>query len=143
MRVHDISGAELATGYRIKGFESDKTVFGQLENSDLNKGSVTTQGQKDVNVFATIALIVGVITTIISFLKIRNSIKLTIAGGIIAFAALVGLWVQITKQVKDETAGTGADVSTIVSVTFTPWFYLSAAAFLVAAILAYRRSRLV
>lgn len=141
MPVHNITGLELATGYSVKGLGNDNTLFGKLENSDLgNKGTVTNE-KKDVNVFALVALAIGVLTAAISFRK-GISPTILVSGGVLGFAAMVGLWIQITRQVKTDTAVMGAGPDNFISVTFTPWFYLAALGFLFAAFHSYKRGKL-
>ena len=139
--VDDISGAELATGYRVKATKSDNTLVGKLENSTmLDSGSeqLSIKGN-DVNLFALTALLAAVLGFIAMFIKSKTASKMGLLFGIIAAGGLIGLWIQITRQVKEETGSTAMEAGSIVSVTFTPWFYLSLMAFLLAAFSCYLR----
>ena len=56
---------------------------------------------------------------------------LSLSQTVLAAAALIGLMVDINRQVSSQQAEQSKDV--VISVNFTVWFYLSVLAFLAAA----------
>ena len=114
--------------------------------NDLTGSAKTESNQKnDPNVYAIIALALGVIGLGLSLTNARAAIGSALVSGVLSASALIGLMLDLNKQARDPIpgkTGSGLDSSIHdirVTIEFTPWFYIAIAAFLVAAFFCYKR----
>jgi hypothetical protein len=133
------SGFGIASG---KEWKTNRGMFG----NDL--GDSRTENQKnDPNVYAIIALTLGVIGLGLSLTNAKAAIGGAVISGVLSAGALVGLIFDLKKQVKGsipvKTGGElGNRINDIkVTVEFTPWFYIAIIGFLTAAFFCYQRMR--
>ena len=136
MSLQKISGVELATGFHIKSPGGNNSLLGNFENSDVNKAE-NKGDKKDPNMFALIALVLGVAGFVASVLNHRAGGFGGMLTGALSAAAMIGLMMDIKSDIKKELLG-GKDGVTI-AVEFTPWFYIAIIAFLAAAFFCYKR----
>jgi len=134
--LQQVSGINLATGFEVKSNDGN-SLFKNLKvkEDDLSfKNGEKNEG----NIYALLALIIGLAGAVILLLKFKNREVIGSIAGIGAAAALIGLMVDIKSQVKlNLSARTDfADMSLVIA--FTPWFYLTVVAFLIGAFMSYK-----
>jgi hypothetical protein len=118
-----------------------------LDNPFGNKSEQTvTEKQKgEMYPSALIALILGIIGVIFSFLNPGpNKIALFIGG--LAAICLIVLMVQIQMDVKDEPFSKSEESlgeNLKITAEFTAWYYLSLISFIAAAFFSYRKRQIV
>lgn len=141
MSLQKVSGAELATGFKIKSPGTGNSLFDGLDKmGGESKTSVSTGDKKDPNVYALAALALGALGLLLSI----SNAKLGGIGGVLtgalSAASLIGLWIDIRKQLK---ADIGMDKQTDINIAveFTPWFYLAVISFIAAAYFSYKRMK--
>lgn len=143
MSLKKVSGAELATGFKMDALGTDNSLFNNLDKGlNGNTGSNSSNsGKKDPNVYALAALVLGALGLLLSFSNIKAGGIGGVLTGALAAASLIGLWIDIRKQLKTDLSvkDVGADVS--ISVDFTPWFYISVVGFITAAYFSYKRMK--
>lgn len=163
MSLQQVRGFELATGFEMKKNSSSNSYLDDIKtdkvDDEITKATTNT-GKKDPNLFAMIALGLGVLGLILTFANARAAIGGGIVTGIAGAGALIGLMFDVKKKVKldmpnlsgktgDNNVGETIDkigdkMSEVtdnmkITVDFTPWFYIAVLAFLVAAFFCYRR----
>lgn len=137
-----LTGIELATGFKVDGPGSDNAIFNGLEKT-AKKGniSISNEGTKDPNVYAFVALVAGALGLLISLSNLRlGGIGGLLCAGL-AVLSLLGLFVDIRSQLRSGTDLWRTDPSASITVSITPWFYLSLIAFVSAAYFSYRRMK--
>ena len=151
MTLQKVTGAQLATGFEIKGPGSDNSLVGDFNKMDNDKTDVDTKGGKnDPNAFALIALVLGVIAFVLSLLHSKGAITGGVITGALAAAALIGAMIDIKRKVRldipemtnkaRDTVGPGRLGNDMyISIDFTAWFYLAILAFIAATWICYRR----
>jgi hypothetical protein len=137
MSLKKINGVELATGYQIDSPGKSNSLFGGLENKET--GSFSKKEKKESNMYALAALLIGAAGLGLSLLNAKTAMAAAAATGALAAVALIGLMVDINRQVSSQQAEQSKDV--VISVNFTVWFYLSVLAFLAAAFFSYQRMK--
>ncbi len=157
VKLQDIKGYELATGFTMKN--NDELSNSNDENSDGVKSSVSKADKKDPNLFAMVALGLGVIGLFLCFAKNKMAAGGGIVAGVLGAAALIGLMIDVKQQIKtsmppdagnktkDGTSNLdqgfdkiGEQLSGVrISADFTPWFYIAVIAFLAGAYFCYKR----
>ena len=160
--LQQVKGFELATGFQMKKGSStpylDDIKTDKVDN-EITKATTQTD-KKEPNLYAMIALGLGVLGLILSFTNVRAAIGGAAIAGVAATGAMVGLMLDVKKKVKmdlpdltnqtpDNDVGNtmdkiGNEMKNVtdkmnITVDFTPWFYIAAIAFLVAAFFCYRR----
>lgn len=105
---------------------------------------------QDPNIYAIVALSLAVLGFGLSFLNARPVFALNIATGVLTAGSLTGLMIDLTKKSKDfisdiKKTGNSVEVGeyTDITLTFTPWFYVSLVAFLAAAFFSYKRRQII
>ena len=159
MSLQQVSGFQLATGFQMKNKSSDSPLLNDFKTSDADQQitkSTTGTDKKDPNLFAMIALGLGVLGLLLSFTKAKAGLGLSMFTAVLATAAMIGLMIDIKKKVKIDMPGSGRQNSDDdilgfnklgqevgdkmnISVDFTPWFYVAIIAFLAAAFFCYKR----
>lgn len=114
-----------------------------LDNPFGNKSETTvTEKQKgEMYIAALIALILGAIGLVLSFVNSKPN-KAAVVIAALAAISLIVLMIQIQMDIKDkpvskEEDGLGNNFK--ITAVFTVWYYLSLICFIVAAFLSYRK----
>jgi len=143
MILQKVSGVQLATGFEIKGPGSDNSLVGGLESMNHGDNSTIKTGEKnEANIYALVSLIMGAVGLILSLLTGKSA---TIAGfitGVVAAVALVVTLIDVKNKVKldlPDKIGKKMAEGVIISVDFTPWFYIAVIAFSAGAWFCYKR----
>ena len=159
MSLQQVSGFQLATGFQMKNNSSNNSFLNGLKTDKVDEGitkTTTKSDKKDPNLFAMVALGLGVLGLLLSFTNAKAAIGGAMVIGIASAAALIGLMLDIKKKVKLDMPDTGGKTATDdsfgldklgqqmndkmnISVDFTAWFYVAVIAFLVAAFFCYKR----
>src|SRR4030095_6477648 len=99
--LQKVTGAELATGFEIKGPGSDNTVVGDFEKMDDKKGDVHfREGKNDPNIFALVALAMAVLAFIFSLVDSKKALTGAVIAGALTVAALIGAMIDIKRKVE-------------------------------------------
>jgi len=151
MSLQQVSGFQLATGFKMKNSSSDNSFLNDLK-PDKEDGTTGKSEKKDPNLYAMIALGLGILGLLLSFTNARAATGAAMVTGIASAGALIGLFIDIKKQVKLDMPDSGGDLSkgiedigrTVsdkmnISVDFTAWFYIALISFLAAAFFSYKR----
>src|SRR5687767_7024817 len=141
MTVKEVKGYELATGFSVDDNKT-KTPFGSF---DSNQPSNTKPDKKDPNTYALVALGLGVLGFIVSMIAKGRS-PLAAFIGVLTAAALIGLMIDVKKQLKLEVPGNSNNSNDLdfnfndvkITAEFTPWFYIAVIAFLLAAFFSWQ-----
>lgn len=163
MSLQQVTGFELATGFKMKNKSSDNPFLNDIKSDKMDEGisKVTTkQDKKDPNLYAMIALGLGVLGLLLSFTNAKAAIGGAMVTGIASAGSLIGMMLDIKKKIKTDmpsTGGNGAADDGLskglenfgkelgdkmnISVDFTPWFYVAVVAFLAAAFFCFMRMR--
>lgn len=147
MSIQKVSGVQLATGFNIKA-GSDDSFLGKMDKIDT--GAKKTEN-KEPNIYALIALLLGVVGLALSFVKAKSAISGSLLTGALAAVSLIVLMIDVKSKVKNEMkipdTGGGTDDLGIgkmtesigITVDFAPAFYIAIVAFLAAAFFCYKR----
>ena len=157
--LQTVSGFQLATGFKMKN-TSNNSLFDDVKTDKADEKitkTTTNTDKKNPNLYAMIALGLGVLGLILSFTKIKAAIAIAMVTGIAGAGAMIGLMLDIKKKVKMDMPGTdgktgdndlgktidnfGKEVSDklSISVDFTPWFWVALVAFLAGAFFCFKR----
>jgi len=142
--LQKVTGAELATGFEIKGPGSDNTVVGDFERMDDNKGDVHfREGRNDPNIFALVALAMAVFAFIFSLIDSKKGLTGAVITGSLTVAALIGAMIDIKRKVEVQVPeiinSSKAKNDIYISIHFTAWFYIATLAIITATWFCYRR----
>ena len=148
MTLQKVTGVQLATGFEIKGPGSDNTLVGDFERmNDRQVDANVKQGKNDPNVFALLALALGIIAFVLSLVDSKKSLTAAVITGALSVAALMGAMIDIKRKVQvdipeimsssRDSVNTGKDM--YISIDFTPWFYIATLALAAATWFCYRR----
>lgn len=153
--LQTVSGIQLATGFKMKNNSSDNSFLDDVKTEGVDKNitkSTTKSDDKDPNLYALIALGLGVLGLALSFTNAKSALGGAMATGLASAGALIGLMFDIKKNIKssipstDTGSGTGLDDigksmsdNLNITVDFTSWFYIAIVAFLAAAFFCYKR----
>jgi len=142
MSLQKVSGAELATGFKIKGPGTENSLFDGLntENSDIKINTSNTD-KKDPNVFALAALALGALGLLLSISNAKAGGIGGVVTGSLAAAALVGLLIDVRRQLKADIKMPDTQAGVSIAVEFTAWFYIAVVAFIAAAYFSYKRMK--
>lgn len=160
--LQQVKGFELATGFEMKK-TSTNPYLDDIKTDGVDteiKKATTGSDKKEANLYAMIALGLGVLGLILSFTNVRAAVGGAAIAGVAATGAMIGLMLDVKKKVKmdlpdlsnqtpdndvgDTVDKIGSEIKDVadkmnITVDFTPWFYIAAVAFLVAAFFCYRR----
>lgn len=158
MPLQEVSGFQLATGFQMKNNNSGNSFMNDFKSplaDDEKTKEVTKTEKKDPNLFAMVALGLGVLGLLLSFTNAKAGIGVAMVTGILGTAALIGLMIDIKKKAKIDThdvgGGSGEDILGLnkigrqvtdgvnISVDFTAWYYVAVIAFIAAAFFCYKR----
>lgn len=138
------TGLGIATGMEWKS--SANSMFGNDFMGGANPAKVDNNQKQDPNIYAIIALALGIIGFALSLTNVRASMGSALVSGILSAGALIGLMIDLKKDVKtpltDEADNGFADKigdNMKITLDFTPWFYIAVVAFLAAAFFCYKR----
>jgi len=156
--LEDISGVQLATGFKMKNKSSGNSFLDDMKTDKVDEGitkATTKTDKKDPNLYAMIALGLGVLGLLLSLTNAKAAIGGAMVTGIAAGGAMIGMMLDVKKKVKldmPDSGGNGGDLSKglddfgksmsdkmNITVDFTPWFYIAVIAFLAAAFFCYKR----
>jgi hypothetical protein len=160
MSLQQVSGFQLATGFKMKNNSSGNSFLNDIKSDKVDEGitkATTKSDKKDPNLYAMIALGLGILGLLLSFTNAKAAIGGALVTGIASAGALIGMMLDIKKKVKLDMPGMGGGKSggddpigldkigkgvsdnMNISVSFTPWFYVAVVAFLAAAFFCYKR----
>jgi hypothetical protein len=159
MSLQQVSGFQLATGFQMKNNSSGNSFLNDLKSPEADQQitkAATKTDKKDPNLFAMVALGLGVLGLLLSFTNAKAGLGLAMVTGVLASASLIGLMIDIKKAAKIDTPNLGGGSSgndgfgldkigqqvsdkMNISVDFTPWFYVTVIAFIAAAFFCYKR----
>lgn len=160
MSLQQVNGIQLATGFQMKNNSSGNSFLNDIKTDDVDNTitkTTTKTDKKDPNLFAMVALGLGILGLILSFTNAKAAIGGAMITGVLSAASLIGLMIDIKKKVKMDMPKTSGDSdggildksfdkigksmsdSLNISVDFTPWFYIALIAFLAAAVFSYLR----
>ncbi len=151
MKLQDVKGFELATGFNLKSGGSDMPLFDEANTSGVDRTitkATTKTDRQQPNMFALVALVLAVAGAGLCFVNNKIAVTGAIAAGVLSVASLAGLYFDIKHEAKTGLAGKPDDIGGKISeglkdlnitVDFTPWFYITTAALLAGAFLSYKR----
>ncbi len=159
MSLQTVSGIQLATGFKMKNKNSGNSLFNDFKTDKTDKNitrTTTKNDKKDPNLYAMVALGLGVLGLLLSFTNAKAAIGSAMVTGIASAGALIGMMLDVKKKVKLDMPSTGSKSDDSISkgienfgkelgdkinitVDFTPWFYIAVIAFLAAAFFCYKR----
>ena len=151
MKLQDVKGFELATGFNLKSGGSDMPLFDEANTPGVDRTITKTATKTDrqqPNMFALVALILAAAGVGLCFVNNKIAVTGAMAAGVLSVASLAGLHFDIKHEAKTSLAGKPDDIGGKISeglkglnitVDFTPWFYITAAALLAGAFLSYKR----
>jgi hypothetical protein len=156
--LQTISGVQLATGFQMKNGSSDNSILNEFKTDKVDEGitkATTKSDKKDPNLYAMIALGLGVLGLLLTFASAKPAIGGAMVVGIAGAAAMIGMMLDIKKKVKldiPDSGGNGGDIGKgldnitssmsdkmNITVDFTPWFYIAVIAFLAGAFFCFKR----
>jgi hypothetical protein len=161
MSLQTVTGVQLATGFKMKNSSSNNPFMDDVKSEDTDKAitkTTTKSDNKEPNLYALVALGLGALGLILSFIKAKGAMMGAMVTGVLSAGALIGMMIDIKKKIKmPDLGGTktssndldkgldefGKEVSDKIniSVDFTAWFYIAVIAFLLAAFFCYKRMR--
>ncbi len=143
MSIQKISGVQLATGFKVEAPGSNNSLFGNLPNNSFNnnshEGSVARNdihSKKDGNLYATAAIILGVLALVFAIINVSSAPVGGIITGVLAAIALIGLMADVKGKIGMQLK---AEDNMVIAVVFTPFFYIAILAFLTGAYFCYKR----
>jgi hypothetical protein len=163
MSLQQVSGLQLATGFKMKNNSSDNSYLNDIKSETVDNTitkTTTKTDKKEPNLYALIALGLGVLGLVLSFTNAKAAIGGAMVTGIASAGAMIGMMLDLKKKAKldipdvsdktpDNDVGNTIDkigdkVSSMtdnikISIDFTPWFYIAVIAFLAAAFFCYKR----
>ncbi|MBK6937269.1 MAG: hypothetical protein IPH18_10630 [Chitinophagaceae bacterium] len=151
MKLQDVKGFELATGFNMKSGGSDMPLFDDANTPGVDRPITKTTSKSDrqqPNIFALAALILAVAGAGLCFANNKMATTGALAAGVLSAVSLVGLYFDIKKEVKSSFAGKSGDAGNKLSdglkdinitVDFTAWYYITFFALLAGAFFCYKR----
>ena len=153
MTLQKVTGAELATGFKIKGPGSDDSLVGDFDKMDNDKTELNArEGKNDPNIFALIAMGLAVVSFVLTLLNTKGAVSGSVITGSLSAAALIAVMIdvkrkaevdipEITKRALDASGSDRLGNELYISIDFTAWFYLAALVIIAATWLCYRRMK--
>jgi hypothetical protein len=120
--------------------------LGPSNQGDTTESWIKKERPQKANSYAIVALAMAALGFTFSFVNRKYApVISTVAGGIAA-GALIGLMIDLNKksndiisQINQGTSNLDRHVDTVLSLSFTPWFYITIIAMLTAAGFSYKR----
>jgi hypothetical protein len=147
MVLQKVSGVQLATGFRIESPGSDNSLVGSLEKLDRNSSSIDETEKKDANLLALASLVLG----IAAFICVLATIKTGgMIAGLLAAVGLIATMIDVKSELSSELPALNTKAGKmrtdfdkfsneiLISVDFTPAFYIAILAFGTGAFLCYK-----
>lgn len=154
MSLQQVSGIQLATGFKMKNNSSNNSFLDDIKPDKADETitkTATKSDKKDPNLFAMVALGLGVLGLGLSFTNAKSALGGAMVTGIASAGSLIGMMLDLKKSAKNsmpkmgdkgDSGGLGDLGDKLnISIDFTPWFYISVLAFLAAAFFCYRRMK--
>ena len=125
--VANNTGLGIATGAEWKEVVS-KSIFGNGFQNDRSADESKVQKQ-DPNIFAIVALALGVIGVLIAFLTPKGGGKFSLFVGVLAAVSLIAMLIDLRSKAKTENSIKSSELNfnagVSVTVDGTGWFYLT------------------
>ena len=125
--VANNTGLGIATGAEWKEVVS-KSIFGNGFQNDRPADESKVQKQ-DPNIFAIVALALGVIGVLIAFLTPKGGGKFSLFVGVLAAVSLIAMLIDLRSKAKSENSIKSSELNfnagVSVTVDGTGWFYLT------------------
>jgi len=151
--LQKVSGAQLATGFEIKGPGSDDSVVGSFDKMNTDHSRVShSRGKNDPNVFALLSLVLGVVGFVMSLIDKKGALTSGVISGILGTVSLIATLIDVKRKVKmdlPEMTGRSSNTgstdleklgdSMYIAVDFTAWYYITVLVFVVATWLCFKR----
>jgi len=159
MSLQQVSGFQLATGFKVNNKSSDNSFLNDIKTDKADETitkATTKSDKKDPNTYAMIALGLGILGLLLSFVNSKAASGGAMITGIASVVALIGLMIDIKKKVKMDVPSAGKSDDDVlglnklgqqmsdninIRVDFTPWFYIAIIAFIAAVVFCYMRMR--
>jgi len=153
--LQQVSGFQLATGFKMKNNSSNNSLLNDIKGDRMDEGItklVTKTDKKDPNLYALVAMGLGILGLILSFTNAKAAIGGALVSGLASAGTLIGLMADIKSKVKldmpdfgggkpgvEDSPGLAMMDKVNIRVDFTPWFYVAIVVFLAAAFFCYKR----
>lgn len=156
--LQTVTGVQLATGFKMNNNNSGDSFLNDIKTDKIDEGltkTTTKTDKKDPNMYALVALGLGVLGLLLSLTNAKSGLGGAIVTGIASAVAMIGMMIDVKNKVKmdmpdsNKNAGDlskgiedfGKSMSDKINITvdFTPWFYIAVIAFLAAAFFCYKR----
>ncbi|RYY58368.1 MAG: hypothetical protein EOO05_16670 [Chitinophagaceae bacterium] len=129
------SGVQLATGFKIEVPGTNNTLTGRLQEVSQENGETR---QHDGNPYALAALILSGVALGLAFSDRKAAVTVCGIAAALAAIALIVVMVDVKRQLAGEVV---SDNGVLITIGFTPWFYISILAAITGAFFAFRRLR--
>ncbi len=142
------TGIGLATGreWKTYGLPDYGDVFKSKE-AGIKKGEITTI--KDwPNILTLISLLAAISGLAISLTNTKLRAVITMSAGLLAAVLLIAMMIQMNHELKDSTPPQKGEPdysaigSLFIKMKFTAWYYLSVAAFVIAAFFSFKHHKI-
>ncbi len=138
------TGIGIATGSDWKEVTS-KSLFGN-DFGGNNTSNEQKMKKQDPNIFAIVALGLGVLGLLIAFLAPKGGGKLNLYIGMLAAIALIGMLIDLKSKARSDNSIKSSDLDfnagVSVTVAGTAAFYFAIILFLLAALFSWQRSKI-
>lgn len=138
------SGLGIAMGWQWKIAmigSSNELLKAIKKDEPANKNSL----KEKPNVFAIVAIMAGLIGLVVSVIAYKNRSLVTMSAGILGAIMLIALLVQFKLVLQSSLSDKGdkeMNMSSIITVQFTIWYFLSVFLFAAAAIISFKKYKL-
>lgn len=138
------SGLGIAMGWQWKIAmigSSNELLKAIKKDEPANKNSL----KEKPNVFAIVAILAGLIGLVMSVIEYKNRSLVTMSAGVLGAIMLIALLVQFKLVLQSSLSDKGdkeMDMSTIITVQFTIWYFLSVFLFAAAAFISFKKYKL-
>jgi hypothetical protein len=142
------TGLGIATGsnWKLSKYSESSAFFSQAIFKDGK--SPSSRLSDGPNIFAIAALAAGLTGLLFSFSYIKTRSLICLSSGILASIMLIAMMIQMRLSMKSGTKKGSSkeildlDMGSILSVSFTSWFYISIVVFAIAAFLGYKHYKI-
>lgn len=130
----------------IQNMQQMMESVSKKQSAEIKTGNQMKEGP---NIFAIAALAAGIIGLVASLLPGKKRSLVTMSAGILGVLMLVALFFQLKWQLRSQLSSgrgsseKGMDIyNKLISLQFTVWFYLAAAAYALAAFFGFKHHRI-